>query len=98
MSAAAAHVRAGLRYRVLRISIQRGVRLRYPDIATIEAELERMRPAYECRGETRYTIVVKRQAGRLLTIYDTRLGCLADVWPIGRAVRRAKAMQKKTVD
>lgn len=54
-----------------------------PDcLSRLEKTLERMRPAYELPGQSRYRITVLREKQVLLVVYDIALKTLVTVWKI----------------
>lgn len=82
--------RLACRFHLFRREAKRGIDLLPEDVAAIEAAIDKMRPAFERAGRTRYLIRVKRAPrlatrpcrydDRIVVVYDTRLSCLVTVW------------------
>ena len=79
-----------------RRSLERGLGLEADDIGRLESMLERMRPAFERPGETRYRLTVKRHRGRIHVVYDTRLQCLMSAWPARSYPTHSPLITEKT--
>lgn len=91
MTATATHLEAGpgeiraarnsIHAHLMQRVVRRGLPIDYADIVALEEHIERMRPAFEVAGQTRYCLRVKLPTGqRVRVVYDTEYRCLLTAW------------------